>query len=537
MAATIASLPDSPAFAGEPVWLAVETDLIVLDYASFDIVITGTGPTVNQILRLTWPGATVLFTAGNTAPPIGLAWPLMGGGETLENYARRIADYLNDVEVIYDSFIVSFGGPTGSGYLVQLRMRVPGGFDLSYGENMAGIGVNTIEPATIIPPGLRAVVSVFADEGDPATDPRLVKLHSPYRYDSSQTWFDLSPAFHSLAPWLPPAAQINPVSPGSSLPLGDAETHYQPYYLRYADKYGTPATSEATERMPTDEEESFLAILGSRGGDSTRTGPGGLCHNYRRRDGATLVKPVTDLQPDWVYWLCPDEVSGVYVHLRLYWSDGTESTLDPWGTSPAAVLPGRVYHFPSGFRQLGLHLQSPPSGADPDAYLVGYDWQLGPIDDGSNYLATVRHAVFPFAHYQHYLIFHNGVGGLETVALRGKVEETYETETESYRRPRNPEEGTARDGAYVSRGDYALLGASGQPVWEFSTGYYPDPYYLVHLRQLPLADAWLIDLRNRRFLRVLVEQKTIAPVERDDETLHALTFTVRAAWSDSAATV
>ena len=49
------------------------------------------------------------------------------------------------------------------------------------------------------------------------------------------------------------------------------------------------------------------------------------------------------------------------------------------------------------------------------------------------------------------------------------------------------------------------------------------------------SHTWIVDTDNRRFLRVIVENKRMDSIQEDDQDLFALTFTVRAGWYDLAA--
>jgi hypothetical protein len=411
---------------------------------------------------------------------------------------------------------------------ITITSRVAGELEITIDDNLANITVtatNVTDPAQ--PDNLRAVLEVFTDTGDPNTDASLLKQHSPYEFATASTSINISPAFAHLEPYLPPANSINPASVPALL-YGVAASVFQKYYLRYADKYGAPAFSEAMVKSAS----SYLAVLGSRAGDAVTTDAGGLLHSYRRTDGVVFRKPVSDTQPDWVYWLCPSDISEVFVTVLIYWSDGTTSEYEPWGSSLVTVEPGEAYYFISGYRQLKLHNQAPSGSTAADAYIVGYDWRLGPTDDSLNYRAIVRYDVAWYWHWHHYLLFSNGLGGCESVSLRGKSKQGYIIDAETVRRTRKARSSRDTTGHTVTDGDVNLLYAEGQKTFEMNTGWFDDPYYLEHLQQLPLAHAWLIDLTNRRFLRVIVDTSSLDAVRADDETLFSLKFTLKAGWID-----
>jgi hypothetical protein len=106
------------------------------------------------------------------------------------------------------------------------------------------------------------------------------------------------------------------------------------------------------------------------------------------------------------------------------------------------------------------------------------------------------------------------------------VGETYET-------VRWPGSTDAREAGQPTK---RRLATSSVPRWEANTGLYDSDFYLQHLRQLPLSDAWLCDIENKRFLRVIVEPKSLDGITQSDRDLHQLSFTIRAAWTDQNAT-
>ena len=516
MAANLSTQPPSLAYAGDPVWTEVETDLLTGAAAYFEITITDGGPASTETLSLSWPGGSVAYEVGSADP--SLNWPEQFGAP-LADYTNTVAEFLRyreDVGAVFDISIVSAG-------VIRLTRKVVEPFDISVdADTMTNIAVTANDGTAASPEdNLRAYVEVWTYTGDFNTDRRLLTLHSPYDISRQATDVDLSAAFAHLGPHLPDTATINPSSPPASLPWALASDCFLQYLLRVADKYGSPAVAEALYPWGP-----YTALHGSRSLEAFTTGAVRLLHNYRRRDGADFRKPVGEDQPDWVYYL-PGGGQDVFVRVTVYWSDGTSSTYEPWGTTTVALADAKVYWFVSGFRQLLLHSLAPSGGTDPDAYIVAYDWLLR---TASSTLATVSYEVLCDTPWAHYLLFDNGKGGMETVWLRGKASEGYDVAgAETYRKPYAPDRSLAA-------GDFDAFGAEARPQWSFSTGWYDDPFYCEHLRQVLLSgSAWIVDTLRNRLLKVIVDAKSIDEVRPDDETLYALTFTARAAWVEKAA--
>lgn len=526
MSATIATAPPARAYTRQSIWVELESSEITPVYAYFEITITDGGPTVGQTLTLTWPGGSITYTVAASISQTGTNWPTQGGGESLEAYTNRIAEFLRHREDVAEIFEVTV--EDGPGGIIRLTHPVAEAFDLTVTtDTMTNVAATASDgSAYTLAENLRAYLEVWTDTGEFNTEERLMAFHSPYDIPTAATQIDISAAFAHLSPHLPDEATINPSSP-SSLAYGEATSHFQAYFLRYADKYGAPAIAEALLRS----DDSYLAVLGARASDAEINTLTGLRHSYRRRDegpGIAFRKPVGVWQPDWVYFLFSTGAD-VYVNINILWSDGTETSYNPFGTTTVNIPAGNlIYWFPSGYRQMKLNTQTPSGGTDPDAYIVGYDWKIK--TDGGSTLVTVGYDVLLDSSWEQYLLFSNGVGGMETVWLRGKTSEGFAVEGEEFQRPRRPDH-------TVLRGDFGAFAQAGRAQWALSTGWYSEPFYIEHLRQVLLSEAWLVDRVNRRFLKAIVEPQTIEEWRRDDETLFSLAINVKAGWTDPAVNI
>lgn len=506
--------PPSPrALAGSPIYIAGSTDLLTGTPGVFEITISA-GPAAAETLLLEWPGYSVTLTAGTE-------WPLQVGGESLGEYTTRVADALRSVYLLtgaFDVLLIDAGAGT-----ITLQAKTVEVLDLAVDNGLSGVTITETDgTAASVEQNLSAYVEVWSETGDFNTARRLIALHSPYD-PAGSTWLDIAPAFADLRPHLPNESTIAPAII-AGLIHGEATDCLMNYRLRYADKYGTPAIAELLQVT----ENTYTAILGAKSKDSLHDPAAALRHAYRRRDKKQFRKPVTREQPDWMYWIAPDDVEGVYALVTITWSDGTQSPYTPFGTTLIEVEPGKMYWFGCGFGQLKLGTQSPPSGTDPAAVIVAYQFAL----TSGDFMLGV-HSVDYDVHYRpwgHYLLFSNGVGGCESVWMSGTAEESYTVTSQEYALADYP-------GKPLKEGNFATLGAEGRGVMQLRSGWYDDPYYVEHLRQLPLSQrVWLIDLANKRFVPLVVEAGEM-DVRQDDETLFAFSIKAQNAWSDLAANI
>lgn len=513
MAASLTLQPPSKAYSGDRIFAEITTDQIDSDRAKVQILVGGS-PTIGQVFTLSWLSNTLTWTVAAAENTAGTAIPTQGA-LSLSAYIDLLVNLFAKSEILTAAYKVSRVGDAIIFEYRELTMLTQ-----THTENLDNFSVFLVNITTPpAPANLRAVVQVHADTGNVGTDTLLLKQHATYDYATSKADFDLSASFDHLQPHLPDAAGINPATPPSAWSYGLANLAFQRYYLRWADKYGTPAKAEALNRM----EGYKTAIFGSHAGDSkSPTTVPSLCHNYFRADGRSMTKPVSEEQPDWVYWFCP-LAGNYYPTVLVRWSDGSQQTYNPFGTGGVALEFSKLYWFAAGFRQLKLETLAPPSAG---AYIVGYDFRIGPQDDAFNYPVVVNFSVACDCHpWTHYLLFSNGVGGCETVWLRGKTDFNYESVGETFRRfdwkNHTPADGNFQKHAVEAR-----------QAWEFDTGWFDDIAYPQHLLQLPLSETWLVDIVNRRFLRVIVEPGKMR-WKVDDEQLFSLSFSARAAWVDA----
>lgn len=518
MPATLFTAPPAKVFSKNDTWVTLQTGGTISALAKVRLLFAGAGPTAAQTLRIRWAGNDITFTVTATNGGTGKEIPTKGA-LTLADYVILVADYFLQNEIVSDYFRVE----TGADYC-DLIQRVHAPVDIVTNSTLTNTTVTPTDVTlTTTPDALRGLVQVWKDTGALATDTRLIALHTPYGSDGKAD-MNIGPAFSTMRPALPAASSIPAAVLPTAQPYGLATGAFLSYYLRYADKGGVPSVAESLTRSPT-----YFAIQGKRSADSLHNISNALRHGYNRADRVAFIKPITVTQPDWLYWIAPTGVTQVYLSCTVDWSDGTQSTYNPYPTTGVTVIPGSMYWFACGWRQAKIQNAPIGGGTAPDAYVVGYSASLRRAD-GSPMIGVhgVTYALQPYADWQGmHLLFENGVGGCETVCLRGKVSAKAVSTAEEYAAPRNKDWTT-------TTGDLGFYQQRSRKAWECNTGWFSDPYYLDHLRQLALGECWMIDLERRQFLRVIVTPgETTTNV--DDDTLFSQSFTVRAAWLDEAA--
>lgn len=497
------------------------TPQINLSQAQTELRISGS-PAMGETFTLKWLTNSLTWTVAATENTLGTAIPVQAGGQSLAAYADTLAELFRKSEILTDHYHISREPAVAGEEIVRFTYKQFAPLTQTFTEDLSNIIVAASGiTAPIAPDNLRATVQVWTATTDPDQSRLLAKFHAPYLLETQKTQIDLHTAFAHLEPHLPPEASIYPFPNAAAWTWGEATKAYQKYFLRYADKYGTPATAEALVRIEGDKN----AVFGSRSANAASFGTfSRFCHNYRTQQGAAVAKPVSIEQPDYLYYFS-NFAGTVWASLLVRWSDGTTQTVEPFGTAAATLETNRLYFFAAGYRQLNLHtLAAPSAGAE----IVGYTFRLAPQDDGFNWIFSQDFVInCGCSPWSLCLIFANGLGGCETVWLEGKTKKSLKTRGEDFQK--------ARWFGFSSReGEAQMHSLEGVQEWKASTGWFEESDgYLAHLAQLPLADCWLVDLDKKKYHRVLVEPDEILTQE-DDRELFSMQFTLRAAWTERA---
>lgn len=347
---------------------------------------------------------------------------------------------------------------------------------------------------------------------DAATDVNLINLHSPYDLSSQETTFNIAKAFN-LAPHLPGESTMFWTG---GIGVTQAVGAWKKYFLRYADKYGIPPTTPGLNQSDT---EAFYVIHGAQSVAQRGTWNNGLdelllCHNYIRRDGQQFIKPSYPDQPDWLFfWL--DDTQNIRLDVTFHKIDGTESTITLY--DPPTDLTGpALYYVETGYYQNQLEATYAPE------LVSGYTYKILNLSGGKSlqlkYVFDCECHSYPF-----YLLAFNGLGGVESIYLKGKIREDIESTRSDFERTR----WTDLDLKEGLQGQYD---SKRQRVFTVNTGWY-DEYYIEHLQSVLLGDLWQIDLDNGRFLKLTIDTKNIR-IRESDQQLFSLEFRIRYAWKD-----
>jgi hypothetical protein len=519
MSANLLSNPSVIAYNGDDLFFKFATNLIDADVqATVSLDISGAGPTVGEEISIEWPGGLVTFTVAANVNATATAWPAKSGSETLAEYAVRVAEAIRQNGQITEYWQVLTEGTAGSAERVQLKFRDRVALDVEVVNDLSNV-VETVTDgeAPNTEPNLACMMQVWQINETENDDNLLGTLHSPYEAEAGTTYFNLR-NFFNLAPHLPNPTHIIPGVFLSWL-RGETTSNFTRFYIRANDKYGAPAVPLAL--IKSDDE--FLVIHGASSLDREPIDDSSalvqVLHNYRRADGGFFEKPVVEYMPDWLYVIALQELTDCNVVFEVTWSDGQTST-EAYGGNEFTLAEGKGYFI----RSTPVSFQGWTAPA-ADLYPWKFTFKLisGEVD-----VASVNYRIRPSTDWQRYILFDNGRGGCETVLMDGKNVDEYAAKRQLSETPRTPD-------TVASDGDIIAYAAEGQRKYTFNTGWV-DAYYVEHLRQLLLGDAWLIDYSNERFLRLVVDTDSIDIAQKDQE-LFSLSVEFVSSWKDQAANV
>ena len=517
MAATLETAPRPLTHSGNAHQIRLETNLGAPNKAAFTLTffsIGGGSPTSGQTIILEWGGQVLTLTATASPDNSGLQIPTKPGGMSNSDYVDTVLEHLRRNQILTADFDIYIDG-TGSTIFIESHETGLMVMDLT-GTASANVYFDIIAGSdTFTQPNLTAVVRVL-DISDDTHEAELLALQAPYDAATSQVHFDMRGAFDWLAPALPSTASIAPNS-GAALITGIASGTVAKAAIRYADRYGA-GTPVAESMLKSDP---FWVIYGALSADTTGDFPYSedlfWLHNYRMRGSSGMFwKPVAKGQPDWLYFFANEE-TGYTINVRLFWSDGTETDFVPSATG-LTIAAKNVKWVQAGYTQLKLGGVTP---ATAGLEIVRYKVQL---ISGGHPIAEAGFEPDCASHpWNISLMMDNGLGGMETVWLKGKALWKYNVNREEFLRAPTFAATEAEIDTFLASGSHLL---------EVSTGWH-DRFYIDHLRQLLFAKTWIVDKANSRFIRVVVDSKTLDIVE-DDQELFALTFSLKYAIAETA---
>jgi hypothetical protein len=506
MAAQLTQMPPVIALSKNAMPVQLTTDKIATDQPFVLIsVVNTTGVSVGDTLTIGYNQVLHIFSFVATPNTSGTELPLPEAGQTPEAWGQALAERLRMYAPLSDDFLIQ-----DTPLSIKLNWRTFSPLVIITASTTATAFTTTAHSVAriVLEDNLFAKISVH----HATTHETLLVLNGSYDMQTRQCAFDIRPAFGDIRPTLPNEYEADP----STIFIGEQRAFHslQKYYVRYADAYGAPPKPELQQRSM-----DFTVIQGGvASGRVTDFFFHHLVplHNYSAPElGVPFTKSVTREQPDWVYFVCPNAQMGLQMEYAVTYSSGEERFFQD-GTFNATAQEVRI--IPTGFKQFSLrHFIT--NRNDGDIFPVSYEFRIR-LSDGTTAL-RLTYELELFAAWNMYILLDNGIGGMESVRLKGKKTKTYEGDATIIEK---------------NNGEMSSIFPQGFTRWEASTGWYED-YQAEHLAQLLLGQIWLIDPSdplNPTFTPVIAEKQSFN-YENDDEDkgMVALTFKFRTAKTET----
>ncbi len=497
MSAHLHTTPPQIAFAANEMSVTLETDNIAPDRAYVALELTGfDGPAVGNALSINFNGLTWLFTFAEIPDNTGWQLPTQPNTPTGAGAAwwYFLAERFRLNPSVTDLFNVTDNYP-----YIRLTYKSITPLSITVVSNTTDIAVTAHSVSSVVNvPNLSASISVH----DAVTHEEIAQKTGAYDIETKRCEFDIHTAFEDLAPSLPDPSVVT---------IQTATTAFKRYYVRYADRYGNPPQSEIRHKSVNLTAIAGGTASGKRLPFFQPNAPLWALHNFQTRTSDFFVKKITQTQPDWLYFVAQNDEINLTWTAQMRYAIGYRDTFT--SNAQFSCAAGEVKCLPIGYRQLGLHNYVIPNAFD-SSFIVGYDITIRRSDGDA--LLTASYDLELLRHpWNLYLVFHNGLGGLESVRLKGKKQLKYDSDVTNVEK---------------SNGDLSVAFATGVESFEVSTGWY-DYYYLDALRQILLAKAYVFDQKTNTYAEIIAEKQSFEFIP-DDNDLHALNFKFRLAKTD-----
>jgi hypothetical protein len=500
--ASIVSLPINISFANNDLKVVTASSHITTNQMAFvQIELTGsTGPSVNETLVISINGTEYTFTF--VATPTSSYEIATKGSLSISNWFLYLEEYFRSHPIFSDIFttvrLTDAGTP---------RIR------LNYKKvEVVELIIDNPSPITDLGFTSQSITEITDVENlsawiavcDATTHEVLIKKVGNYDVSTGECSFAINEAFDDLTPTVP-----NPVFVLPTVAAGS----FRHFYIRYADKFGNPSVTEARQSSAI---RTVIAGGTSSGNNLPFLGDSVI---VLRENTVNHLPPITNQpslityrQPDWVYLCAAYDLQNIFYDVLIMLDDNTTLLHEP--ELFFELKRGETQYIATGYRQLGLHtLSAIPSGKK----VVGYDVRFR--HDSLGIFYTQSYEVDPFTRHPWnvYILFDNGLGGMETVRLKGKRILKYNAEITTYEN---------------DSGELSTAFAEGVESVEVSTGYYTLEY-IQKLRQLLLGKLYQVTIAQGvtdqyTFTKIIADTKSFEIIP-DDNDLHALVFTFKKA--------
>lgn len=447
------SLPPYAVASHTDTWVGQQTDLIDLATRS-TITLVLTDSADGDILTVSWGVKSITFTFILTGMDNSGLKLYSRDGATVADWCTSTITDLNRNADLTAVFLVS---------------RVSNDIILTYKDYDATVIacttdasiVTTVDQNTLISgntvPNLTSLLRVVSGETI------LADYRIPYNYMTSWAYFNLRSSFRSVAPFVPTTAAFEYHASN----IADLSTAVLPYALSGADAYSaTPTELPKTERLTIHGD--YIAV---RAHELPSAG------TYGRLLHPNFTRIVTPTQTNFVYLFCDADIATVTARIVITHINGTTTTIDYTKT---ALVEGESYAFRSGLPQIY---------SGDETTVKSYTYTLYRNSGGLTSIGSITYQVDQKCYTDVLTVLvEMPYGGLETLALCGKMTPSVNISKEEAQTSRNQE-------WTIETGDVTEFGKQTRDEYRIITRLVSSSEYTAY-EALLTGELWLIQTGN-----------------------------------------
>ena len=345
-------------------------------------------------------------------------------------------------------------------------------------------------------PNLSCYIEVYEYDQDLDEDTFLAKFHVPYSPYTKEATLNLSGVL-----------QLKDELPDLTETEGQLTDPITRLWFQYADQWGTPVTPDTVDEFKNNDKY-FTVIKGSARktiGDMDLIG-GIPLHSYKNDDGNFFAKLITNKQPDWLFFYLSNAGSqDVKIDITLYFDDGTNEAQ----TQTTRSLEGKNINW------ISVSYTDLIAPLSPAKTVIAYDVLITtPVLLGNTVIVKQKYILDDCSDRDIYLAVPNGLGGIESVRLRGRTTEDFQVSRQLFEKSQWGE-------IDEQDGNMDSYNHQGQKYFNTNTGYYSEDY-INHIRNIILTPSWIIDTVNDTYKKVIPVSNSLKAVKDNMSNLFSL---------------
>jgi hypothetical protein len=264
------------------------------------------------------------------------------------------------------------------------------------------------------------------------------------------------------------------------------------------------------------DNEHFTAVLG---GIQKEIYPGFnyftsyLPTNKKFLTWQPVSKKVAEEQQEFLFWLHYKESSALHLWVEIHFDDDTKFNYQLFTYLNPKI--GEVFMMPAGYVQLALATKNPSK--NPACYQLYLRDNTGEISERRQYILDNS-----YNHYTRYFLFHNSLGGFDTLRTTGKASLSMAIEKEVSQKIIN-------HNYDVEEGELFISDVSYNDEYEVSTGFISQTY-LSYLKDMLISKAVFM-VENGERIPIIIDARSVKLYEEGDSVFY-LRFKFRIGYSN-----